>query len=132
MSSSIRRTYSDLGADRFLQGYEISSALHLVVDLGGIEKRANRVCGKIGRCPHPFGGLTPVAKIVTLQLDVISLRIFIVERNRQAGVETEGGFNTFLTQPIIRRHRIMEAVVFEGRVVRAIVTDLFRIIGETG
>jgi hypothetical protein len=119
------------GADGFLQSLKIRSVPHLVVNPSRIEKRANRVAGKISRCPHLLAGFVPATEIIALELDVIALRILRIQRNRQTMVETERGLNAILAQPVIRRHQIVEAVVLKGCVVHTVVADLLRIIGKT-
>src|ERR1700722_14028807 len=46
-------------------------------------------------------------------------------------VETEGGLNPLVAQPVVRRHQIVEGVVLKGCVVHTVVADLLWIIGET-
>src|SRR6516225_9809793 len=117
---------------RLLQGAEIGAGLELVVYYSQIEKRPNRVFGKLSGRPYKLAGLVPVAERVALQLDEIAFRVLVVERNRYFVVETECGLDAFLTQAVERYHQVVKAVVLKCSMMHAVVADLLRIVGQAG
>src|SRR4029079_977740 len=87
-------------AHGLLQRLEISTRFQRLIDARGIEEGPDGIGGEIRGSAHEIAGFRPIAEDVTLQLDEVSFRILVVQRNRRAMIAAECGLYVRFAQPI--------------------------------
>ena len=99
---------------------------------GGVDELADRIRGELGALAHVRAGLRPVAEVVDLQLDVVTVRVAVVVRERHAVVEAERRLDAGLLESHVARVEILEGAVLERRVVQPGSRVLVGVVDEVG
>jgi hypothetical protein len=86
-------------ADSGLQLLERLAARVRLIHLLWIEKRPDGIGSEIVRRSHPLGRSLPIAEIITLQLDEVPVRVFLVQRHGDTVIERESRDDALVPHP---------------------------------
>ena len=90
----------------------------------------DRVLLEFPRRAHPLGRCGPVAEVVGLQLDAVSVRIQVVQGGRQPVIKAGVRNDLLLPEPLVGAEQPVDAVVLEREVVHPGVSDLVRVVAQ--